>query len=45
MNKEDYEFFKENGYLVLGKILNAAELTRCLDLFDRNRCEEAHLWR
>ena len=28
MKQNDYEFFKENGYLSLGKILNDEEVAR-----------------
>ena len=45
MERADCEFFKNNGYLVLGNVLNDEEITRCLQFFDRNRSEHAYLWR
>ena len=44
MKQEDYDFFKENGYLSLGKILSDAEVTRFADLFDRNRRDYSRYW-
>lgn len=45
MNQADYDFFHENGYLVLGKVLSDDELHRFTAGFDRNRRECAYLWR
>ena len=45
MKQEDYDFFKENGYLSLGKILGDDEVTRFAGLFDRNRRDYSRFWR
>ncbi len=45
MKQEDYDFFKENGYVSLGKILSDDELHRFADLFDRNRRDYSRFWR
>ena len=44
MKQADYDFFKENGYVSLGKILSDEELARFVDLFDRNRREFSRFW-
>jgi ectoine hydroxylase-related dioxygenase (phytanoyl-CoA dioxygenase family) len=44
MTTETYEFFKENGYAVLGKVLSDDEVARHEEAFDRNRKECQHLW-
>ena len=44
MKLEDYDFFKDNGYLSLGKILSDDEVTRFADLFDRNRRDFSRFW-
>ena len=44
MKQEDYEFFKENGYLSLGQILSDEEVTHFANLFDRNRRDFARFW-
>ena len=45
MKQEDYDFFKENGYLSLGKILSDDEATRFAGLFDRNRRDYSPFWK
>lgn len=45
MEHADYEFFKEHGYLVLGKVLNDEELARFVALYDRDRRESWYFWR
>ncbi len=42
--ERDYDFFKDNGYLSLGKILSDDEVTRFADLFDRNRRDFDRFW-
>ena len=44
MNKEDYTFFAEHGYLNLGKVLNDEEVAHFLDLFDRDQTEKRYCW-
>ena len=44
MNKEQYNFFKNHGYLVLGKILADDEVSRFVDLFDRDRRDFGRFW-
>lgn len=44
MNRTDYDFFRENGYLVLGKVLSDGEVARYEGVFDRDRRECGHLW-
>ena len=44
MKQEDYDFFEENGYLVLGKILNDEEVARFVDVFDRDRRDFGRCW-
>ena len=44
MKQEDYEFFKENGYASLGKILSDDEVGRFVDLFDRDRRDFGRFW-
>ncbi len=45
MDKTQYEFFRNNGYLVLGKVLSDDEVARYVDQFDRNRSGYAYQWR
>ena len=45
MKQEDYGFFKDNGYLSLGKILSDDEVARFVDLFDRDRRAFGRFWR
>ncbi len=45
IGKEEYDFFKENGYLTLGKLLSDDEVTRFAELFDRNRSQYERFWR
>lgn len=44
MTTEHYDFFRDNGYVVLGKVLDDDELARHVAAFDRNRSESQHLW-
>ena len=44
MKQKDYDFFRDNGYVSLGKILSDDEVTRFADLFDRNRREFNRFW-
>ena len=44
MKQKDYEFFKENGYLSLGKILNDEEVARFADVFERERRDFSRFW-
>ncbi len=44
MKQKDYEFFKENGYLSLGKILNDEEVARFSDVFERERRDFSRYW-
>ena len=44
MKQEDYDFFKDNGYLSLGKILSDDEVARFVDVFDRDRRDFGRFW-
>ena len=44
MNKEDHQFFKQNGYLPLGSILTQAELAYFTQAFDRDHTQFADHW-
>ncbi len=44
MKQEDYDFFKHNGYLSLGKILNDDEVGRFSDVFERERRDFSRFW-
>lgn len=44
MNQVDYEFFKQHGYLSLGKVLNDEEISRYTEEYDRDRAEHGYLW-
>jgi ectoine hydroxylase-related dioxygenase (phytanoyl-CoA dioxygenase family) len=45
MTQADYAFFKQNGYLSLGKILTEEEVGRYVAQFDRDRSEFGYMWR
>ena len=44
MKKEDYQFFEENGYLPLGKILDKKETETFVKVFNRDRTETGYHW-
>ena len=44
MRQEDYDFFKENGYLPLGRILRDDEVARFVEAFDRDRRDYGRYW-
>ena len=44
MTKEDYQFFQQNGYLPLGKILDDKETEIFVKVFDRDRTETGYHW-
>jgi hypothetical protein len=44
MKQEDYDFFRDNGYLSLGKILSDAELVRFGKAFERDRRDFTRFW-
>ena len=44
MRQADYEFFKSNGYISLGKILSDVEVKQFIDIYDRDRAEVGHHW-
>lgn len=44
MNQKDYEFFREHGYLPLGKILTTEEVAYYTALFDRDWAEAHDRW-
>ena len=44
MQQKDYEFFKDTGYLSLGKILSDSEIVRFVDTFDRDRRDFGRSW-
>jgi hypothetical protein len=44
MKQEDYDFFKDNGYLSLGKILSDDEVARFVEVFDRDRRDFGRIW-
>ena len=44
MRQEDFDFFKDNGYLSLGKILSDDEVSRFVDAFERDRREFGRFW-
>ncbi len=45
MKREDYEFFRKNGYLELGQVLSDDEATRYAALFEREREMHGRFWR
>ena len=44
MKQQDYDFFRDHGYVSLGKILSDEEVTRFADLFERNRRDFSRFW-
>ena len=44
MDKQEYEFFREHGYLELGKLLTDEELQHYLELYDRDRQSGQCCW-
>lgn len=44
MERADYRFFREHGYLPLGKILTAEEVAYYTAVFDRDWAEERDRW-
>ena len=44
MKLEDYQFFQQNGYLSLGKVLTDGELEFYLHLYDQDRKEKKQFW-
>ena len=44
MNQENYDFFREHGYLTLGKILTTEEIAYYTALFDRDWAEAHDRW-
>ena len=44
MKQADYQFFKENGYVSLGKILSDAEVEHFVNVFDRDRTDVEDHW-
>ena len=45
MTEDQYSFFSNNGYLILGKILTDHEVGRLVSMFDTNRTEYQDRWR
>ena len=45
MNSTDLEFFKQNGFLLLGRVLTDEEVDRFRGLYDRDRSERGYFWR
>ena len=44
MNKKEYDFFKDHGYLALGNILSDDEVACFVGVFDRDRRDFGHCW-
>ena len=44
MNKSDLEFFKQNGYVSLGKVLTDEEVDHYASQYDRDRSEFKYMW-
>ena len=44
MKKQDYNFFREHGYLPLGKVLSIKEVEYYTAIFDRDWTEERECW-
>ena len=44
IKQEEYDFFKENGYLILGKLLGGDEVARFAEAFYRNRRDYGRFW-
>eukprot|EP01046_Picozoa_sp_COSAG06_P053241 COSAG06_NODE_9155_length_1972_cov_1.072611_3_plen_85_part_00 len=40
----DCEFFRQHGYVSLGKILSDSDLAACRECFDRNRRDYHQFW-
>ncbi len=45
MRQEDYDFFRSNGYLSLGKIFSDDEVTHFTQLFDQERRDRGNFWK
>jgi hypothetical protein len=45
VDKADYEFFRANGYLVLGRIFEEDEVARLVAGFDQDRAQNPDMWR
>ena len=45
LTQEEYDIFKEKGYLDLGKLLSDAEVARFAGLFDRDRSRFGRFWK
>lgn len=45
MDDADYTFFKNHGYLVLGKVLSDEAVVRFVGMYDRDRREHSYFWR
>ena len=45
MKPVEFDFFKQNGYLVLKDALTADEVEHFLALYDRDRAERSFFWR
>jgi hypothetical protein len=45
VEQRDRDFFRQHGYLDLGKVLSDAEVARFVEFYDRDRSECAYLWR
>lgn len=44
LTDEDREFFRHNGYLLRDDLVSTDELSRYVDLFDRDRTERSYRW-
>ncbi len=44
MKQEDFDFFKENGYLLLEQFLSDEEVARYVDVFERERRDYGRFW-
>jgi hypothetical protein len=45
VNREQFEFFRKNAFVNLGRIINDAELTTLQKAYDEDQKEYAHNWR
>jgi hypothetical protein len=45
MNTSDLEFFKQNGYVSLGKVLSDEDVNHYTAQYDRDRSEFSYMWR
>jgi hypothetical protein len=43
VEQRDRDFFRQHGYLDLGKVLSDAEVARFVEFYDRDRSECAYL--